>query len=171
MFWTAYRWWLSFASPVAAVLFQIRRNGWGDIMNVQDVLINAVGGATVAFLGSVVISFIRAPKLLDDERIAETESLRKLLETRRVSGPEQIQRDLVREMLMDFSEQEKKVLEHIRQHGETLPDDIVGRFGLDAVDRAGREGRKRGLLSAGRDNSVCIRPEFAEALRFYFHGE
>ena len=40
-------------------------------MNVHDVLINAVGGAAVAFIGTFVISFLRSPKLLDDERIAE----------------------------------------------------------------------------------------------------
>lgn len=45
-------------------------------MNAQDVLVSAAGGAAVAFVGSLIISLVRAPKLLDNERafkIAETE--------------------------------------------------------------------------------------------------
>ena len=75
--WTPYRWWFFFAPPVGAVFWLLRRKGWGAIMSAPDVLINVAGGgalALLAFLGSLVISYFRAPRLLDDERIKESEA-------------------------------------------------------------------------------------------------
>ena len=40
--------------------------------NAQDVIINAMAGADLAFVGTVLISLIRSPKLLDDERESYT---------------------------------------------------------------------------------------------------
>jgi hypothetical protein len=72
--WTSYRWWLSASPPVASVLLLLARQGWRSIMNISDVLVNATGGAAIAFLGSLFISLIRSPKLLDQERQVECEN-------------------------------------------------------------------------------------------------
>jgi hypothetical protein len=46
------------------------RQGWQSILKGHDVAINAIGGTIAAFVGSVIVSVIRSPKLLDDQRVA-----------------------------------------------------------------------------------------------------
>jgi hypothetical protein len=72
LIWTSYRLWLTFAPAASAVLLDFVRKGWRAI-TALDLALNAVGGAMIAFLGTLVISFFRAPKLLDDEWIARDE--------------------------------------------------------------------------------------------------
>jgi len=130
--WTAYRWWLSFASPIAAILILLGRKGWGAIVNASDVLINGAGGAAIAFLGTIVISICRAPKLLDDERKAEIEhrdaqiaaqvnSIDQL--NRRLQKPlrtpaEQHRFDAAQASLQQIGEIGTTVLRHLITHGE-----------------------------------------------------
>lgn len=75
--WTPYRCWFFLVPPIGAVLLLLWRNGWRAIMNWRDVLLNAAGGGTLAglaFLGTIVISLFRTPKLLDAERVKESEA-------------------------------------------------------------------------------------------------
>lgn len=53
-----------------------RKGGWAAVMNIQDVFINALAGTTIAFLGSVVISIVRAPALLDEDLKRANETIR-----------------------------------------------------------------------------------------------
>ncbi|MGO9259851.1 MAG: hypothetical protein ACLQU1_26600 [Bryobacteraceae bacterium] len=67
--WTSYRWWISLSPPSTAILFDLIRKGWRSV-TAADLAVNAGAGAAVAFAGTIVISLLRAPKLLDDEWIA-----------------------------------------------------------------------------------------------------
>jgi hypothetical protein len=73
--WTVYRWWIAAAAPASALLLLMWRNGWRSFMNSSDVLINAGGGALLAFAVSFAVSLLRSPKLLDDLRISEKNRL------------------------------------------------------------------------------------------------
>ena len=69
--WTSYRWWLSIAGPLATVLVLVYRRGWGALLNAQDVLLNGIAGAAIAFVGTLIVSLVRSPKLLDEARREE----------------------------------------------------------------------------------------------------
>ena len=81
-FWTSYRWWLTFTPAATAILLDLARKGL-RAMTATELALNSVGGAAVAFLGTLAISFCRAPRLLDDERIAQLGQRQTALEASR----------------------------------------------------------------------------------------
>lgn len=187
--WTSYRWWLSIASPTASVLLLISRQGWRSVMNANDVLINAAGGAGVAFIGSLLISLFRAPKLLDADRATEIHGLRwqsaslsQELKTARallaappkVSEWEQRQRKLVAEKLAMFSDDEKRVIQHIVHHGQVDRAALInaGIGETRMIDSAIQKGKDCLLLKeVGRPYHFAANQHFHLALSFYFTGD
>jgi hypothetical protein len=80
-FWTSYRLWLTTAPIITAVLMAVSRRGSSAaMMNILDVIINGAAGAAflgiIVFIGTVVIGFLRAPVLLDEDAKRENDALR-----------------------------------------------------------------------------------------------
>ena len=128
--WTSYRWWLSASPPVAAILLLLTRRGWREIMNAQDVIVNGIGGAAIAFLGTVVIGLMRSPKLLDDNRVAEISGMATALATQQQrntrleatlarSPADEAKLAHVHKLLENFSEDERCFLRWLLHNGET----------------------------------------------------
>jgi uncharacterized membrane protein YccC len=99
------------------------RKGLGAITNAQDVVINGIVGACIGFVGTVVISFLRSPRLLDQEaqstikrqasRIAELESPPR-------SASEQHHYDLAKAAIGKHGELAIKALRHLRLHDQVV---------------------------------------------------
>lgn len=171
-FWSAHRIATSVPSPtIGFIASAIVTKGIHNSMDLRQAIEVSVLSGAAGFLITFIVSLVKAPKLMDDERLAEIQKLHAALEVRKVPVSEQIQRDLTEEKLCLFSDQEKEVLKYILHHGETCPDNIVSRFGTDIVDGAIRKGRSSSLLIQGRGHAFCIRSEFAKTLAFHFHGE
>jgi acetylornithine deacetylase/succinyl-diaminopimelate desuccinylase-like protein len=144
-----------------------------------------IQGAVISVLGffalwglAFFVNLVLAPGRIDAEQqkslndsVAVIAELQQTLAAPKVSTAEKVQRDLLKEKLQYFSKEEKAVLEYIRQHGETDRDAIVKRFGFDVADNGVRKGVEHGLLFQGRGYSYAVKPEFLDALLFYFHGE
>jgi hypothetical protein len=136
-FWSLYRWWVTISPPVVGVLFLLARSGWAAIMNAGDVLINASGGAAVAFIGTWIISLVRSAKLLDTdtqieinargEKITALEGRIVILQappTRTVA--EQARYALVEVAINQYGEPARNVLRHLRLHGQLVFAGIYG---------------------------------------------
>jgi hypothetical protein len=160
-------------------------------MNAQDVLTNGVGGAVAAYIGSVIISFCRAPKLLDDERQV-TMDLKdsQLLEQKDLVA--NLQDALGKKYPRD--EYREKILVDLLS---TLPPEDLrflqwllqaGRSNRQAIGQAGFGGMEEGVLHFTKDSGLVkkqvvntangigeidreywINPNFELALSNFFH--
>ena len=174
--WTSYRWWLAFAATIATVLLQITRHGLGSVVTVQyqDLLINAVGGATVAFLGSFIISLFRSPALLDAELrerntlLAENlTSARALLAAPKVGALEEQRRTMVAQKLAPLSEGEKNVLRYLLYHRRTHAIRLAIEFGDEICRLAQAHGFNSGLIIT-EGHHCDVNDVFVPALTHYF---
>jgi len=100
-------------------------------MSAGDVLINAAGGAAVAFLGTWVISLVRSTKLIDAERQREATTLgerliaaeKKLEKPPHTAAEERHYMD-AKSGLADLGAEAAEILKHLIVHDEmmfTLP--------------------------------------------------
>ncbi len=144
-------------------------------MKVQDLSINASGGATVGFIGTFLISLFRAPKLLDIDRAKEIEDLSKCNSARTpptVSSLEQERRTFVSEKMQEFSEQEQAILKHILNHGRADRHALAAAFGYPQADEVTHKGLKHEILVRGDyPYQFRVNPTFEAAISFYFHGD
>jgi len=87
-------------------------------MNAKDVIINAIAGASLAFVGSIIISLFHAPKLLDDDRQKEIDRRDETIESLgRKPYDEKFQR-MVREKMRNASPSAQELLKFMLDHGE-----------------------------------------------------
>ena len=57
------------------LLLWYRKGSWAAVINFQDFIINGVALGAIAFIGTLVISIVRAPALLDKDLKSENEAL------------------------------------------------------------------------------------------------
>jgi len=100
-------------------------------MNAGDVLVNSVAGVAAGFVGSMIISLIRTPKLLDNDREMELTRARSIIETQtaRIAAleakpartyAEQHHYDFARTAVEKHSDAGVAVLRHLRLHRRLL---------------------------------------------------
>jgi hypothetical protein len=166
-------------------------------MNAQDVIINAVAGAAVAFLGTIIISTFRSTKLLDDDRATQIAQLKQkkaaaeaqlasIQDRPTVTRLELSKRDLVRDKLKTHEPEDLGVLKYILQHGATDPFTLMNgaRNGSipeipqnpEVVSAAIQRGVVSGLLKrvpvpGTSKEQLVVTSELAEALAFHLLGE
>lgn len=157
-------------------------------------LVDAIEGLAVSLGGCAVISVFRAARMLDDDRAEEIANasnevaakqsiivrLQSDIEAAKVKPKvpafEQAQRDAVVEKLKDWTEDEKRILEHVLQHESQDRGDLVRFCGnLIPADAAMNKGKVAGVIQFfsphGSHVHYRVTPSFVEALKFYFHGE
>jgi hypothetical protein len=146
-FWSLHRTVAFFLVPLSAVLLRalltgIKVSGW------HEIALFTVFGFVVAWIGTYLINFIRVPAILHGELVRENAGLRAIAYPPR----EEKSRGVVREMLKDFSTDERAVLQFILERGRVTSHVIQG-SGVDpkAISGAMRKGIDCGLLEKESD--------------------
>lgn len=163
--WTAYRWWLSIAPPLVAILAGIARNGWSSILNASDVIIDGAAGAAAAFAGTWIISLLRSPKLLDEERattisrvesqLAVSENEVSLLRQRpKRTAAEEYHYQAAKAALRTVGEEAKEILRCLRNHGQIVDHPMTG---ISGSPQGISNDRLRQLLGVMQNNRLVTR--------------
>lgn len=133
----------------------------------------------------ITASVLTAAVKLDNERASEIASVEATIESaqQRVAAPtlpalERSRRERVAERLEDFNEDERNVLNYIRQHGRVEQGQVL-RIGFSGTVIAGatRKGVASGLVirklaqRQGHPDYWEINPELKDALAFHLLGE
>ena len=75
--WTIHRHWFFISSPAWGILLQGIWKGWQTVTHRWETVVFFLSGYGIAWVGSLLINLLRAPALLDRQRLSEIESERK----------------------------------------------------------------------------------------------
>lgn len=168
--WTVNRWWFFFGPPIASILVTYVR---GAAVSVGSVMSNAVASSAIVFIGTLLLNFLRSPKLLDDDRaglIREISKQKDALGARLAIMEEdpgirlsESRRDLVALLLKDFTHEETESLKHILLNEPVAPLTVKSRFGASIVQSMITKAFACELVQPCGNNWV-IKPELRNAL-------
>jgi hypothetical protein len=157
--WTIHRWWFLVAAAGATALVRFFE---GVLMLGHDLLINALTGASVAFIGSLLINLIRSPVLIDRE-------LRRQIEKVTPPSVEVERRNHVARLLSNYTDPGRECLRYILVTGHADVRTMGNHVPASGIKEVGwrKDNGGESLVIHGKPGCWAINPELKNALAFH----
>ena len=169
--WNIHRIWIYFASPLTGLLVRGFLRGIKQVGDWQQLLLYAFLGFVITWLGTLLVNLIRVPGILHAEQAAEIAKLKELAYPK-VQPEEKKRRNMAAQKIKGASQQSKKILRCILDHGKILVPVLVSECGFTHEDiyRAIQDTTQNGLLFSDRE-TVWVNDEFKSALDYLLRLE
>lgn len=186
-YWNIHKIWAYASVPASAIVLRVLIRGRSQVSGWQEVLLFAVFGFAVAWVGSYCINLIRVPSILHHQQrqtITGLESTVKALraENAGLTQPQftllqQEQIEIVRQSLDNCSSEVKAFVRRLLTHGEMswsswrrvfapgIPDSAIHGYAAKAKDLGLVDERYEGPHS---ERVWFIKPDLKFAVEFYF---